>query len=497
PEKDERLKGKEDWIVKEQVKADSKEQAETIAQKNGGGRFEPSDKTRLRQALDASEKEFFITHFNAGATSAGPCLGSGAVSVPAGKWLNDSIRENCFGISVSGDRKNIYNPNAFTADQIDAYIKKTQPRSPLNGKGVAFVNAGLKYGVNPGFLLGMANAESSLGMQCLSGTLLVGTNNAFGLTDGSGQTSFRRFSSYEDGILAAASNASSSGYKSLNGTVAEFGLRWCGYETESSGPGVKLSNGTVINYDCKNGKSNWAQEVGSVIDAMIAASPNAGQQRESNSQKPENCPQNPPKAGPSDDRDYQAQVAKEFEAEMSRQNPTMSTDTEGNITDWSGQNLPEGVLNVPGIDESSNGLTHHCNRAAAGMVYLYRTGKQVWSTIGSWLNGLGSTVSILARVGTSVVDKSICASSDNWAEIRHQVIDKKNPVVLATDFGSHRMHYITIVGFVGNRVYFNDDSHFVANGGRGQVVARWIDVNDLNQHLHHSTNGCRFLYATK
>jgi hypothetical protein len=96
---DDKLKEKQDWIVREQVKAESKEEAEETARKNGGGRFEPSDKTRLRQALDANDKDFFVAHFNTGATSPGPCLGSGNGSITVGRWLNNAIGEDCFGKS--------------------------------------------------------------------------------------------------------------------------------------------------------------------------------------------------------------------------------------------------------------------------------------------------------------------------------------------------------------------------------------------------------------
>jgi len=162
----------------------------------------------------------------------------------------------------------IYDSNAFTAEQIDNYLRTSKPNSPLNGKGAAFVASGRKHGVNPGFLLGITNAESSLGLQCSqSGNLLNGTNNAFGLTCG-GQTTFCRFSNYEDGIEKAAKNATTKTYKSLDGTIREFRLRWCGYETEDEKSPVKLSNGVSITYDCKNGRSKWQDEVLSIMNGI-------------------------------------------------------------------------------------------------------------------------------------------------------------------------------------------------------------------------------------
>jgi len=163
----------------------------------------------------------------------------------------------------------IYDSNAFTASQIDNYLKNKSPKSPLNGKGSAFVSSGKKYGVNPGFLLGLANAESSLGLQCISGSPpapqgLGGSNNAFGLTHG-GQHHFITFSSYEEGIDRAAKNVASLTYKRLDGTPREFRLKWCGYETELEKPPVKLSDGTSVTYACQNGRSNWVDEVTQVM----------------------------------------------------------------------------------------------------------------------------------------------------------------------------------------------------------------------------------------
>lgn len=102
PRKDPRLKGKEDWIVREQVSADDKKQAEDKAIANSHGSFQMSNADELRAALDRNDKEFFTHRFNSGATSPGPCMGTGDVSIQSGKWLSDIIREECFGISPTG-----------------------------------------------------------------------------------------------------------------------------------------------------------------------------------------------------------------------------------------------------------------------------------------------------------------------------------------------------------------------------------------------------------
>lgn len=100
PRQDKLLDGKEGWIVRDQVKADTKEQAEEIARKNGNGRFESSNQDELREKLQANDKEFFTTHFNTGATMAGPCWGTGSSTSMTGRWLNDAIREDCFDIEA-------------------------------------------------------------------------------------------------------------------------------------------------------------------------------------------------------------------------------------------------------------------------------------------------------------------------------------------------------------------------------------------------------------
>jgi hypothetical protein len=278
---DRRLKGKENWMRLDQVTAETKEEAEQKATRSG--LFEPSEKTALREALDKSDAAFFTSHFNTGATHPGPCVGTGMGTGLIGFWINDSIRKDCFDIDPAGassgdcaNRTSVGNSSAFTAEQINSYLKKYSPKSPLNGMGEAFVSAGKKYGVNPGFLLGMTNAESSLGLQCISGSPpapqgLGGSHNAFGLTK-SGQGTFITYGSYQEGIEAAAKNLGSSTYKNLNGTIKEIRLKWCGYE-ENEGTGIKLSDGSVITYACQNGKSNWEAEVLAVMNKLASDNP--------------------------------------------------------------------------------------------------------------------------------------------------------------------------------------------------------------------------------
>jgi len=317
--KDHRLEGRLDWLRLDQVEADTKEEAEQKATRKG--LFEPSEKVELRQKLDAGDKAFFTSHFNTGATHPGPCVGSGMGTGIVGKWINDAIREDCFDIKISGDRQAVYNPDAFSAAQIDAYIAKNKPDSPLKGMGTAFVAAAQKHGVNAGVLLGITNAESSLGLQCKTSKTpapkgLGGSKNAFGLTT-SGQGTFITFSSYEEGIDRAAANLASSKYKNLQ-SLREIRLKWCGYETESESSGIKLSDGSTITYACKNKGSNWEQEVMVVVNEMAAQNPSPAQNDTSSTQPKKissnpNCPDNPPVAGPASGQDHRVEIAQAFE----------------------------------------------------------------------------------------------------------------------------------------------------------------------------------------
>lgn len=95
PRKDERLDDRTALIRKEQVSAQTKDEAENKARVNGHGLFEPSNAEELRTALDRGDEEFFKTHFNTGATSPGPCLGSGTGSGTIGSWSSQNIAEKC------------------------------------------------------------------------------------------------------------------------------------------------------------------------------------------------------------------------------------------------------------------------------------------------------------------------------------------------------------------------------------------------------------------
>lgn len=71
------------------------------------------------------------------------------------------------------------NDQAALGDAIDAYIKGIAPRSPMVGTGSDFVTAGVKHGINPIWVITIAQKESGFGM---AGFAAQNANNAFGRT---------------------------------------------------------------------------------------------------------------------------------------------------------------------------------------------------------------------------------------------------------------------------------------------------------------------------
>jgi len=167
------LNDRGDWIRKDQIEVDPstdnpQEEAITLATK--AEFFERATKEEMVAALEKGDKEFFTHHFNATATSAGPCWGTGS-SEDKGKWINDAIREECLGTGsdvsslvdnvISGKCGDLQNPNAISAQDIKTFLEKNG--SPMKNDANAFIEAAQKYKINPAFMLGISAAESSFG----------------------------------------------------------------------------------------------------------------------------------------------------------------------------------------------------------------------------------------------------------------------------------------------------------------------------------------------
>lgn len=97
PKDDPLIAGKGVLIRRDQVEAKSAAEAEQKAIKSGI--FEKSNRDELRNSLKKNDTDFFVTHFNSGATSSGPCLGNGVLL--DGFWINDVVRKQCFNIEPS------------------------------------------------------------------------------------------------------------------------------------------------------------------------------------------------------------------------------------------------------------------------------------------------------------------------------------------------------------------------------------------------------------
>jgi hypothetical protein len=135
PIDDPRLTGKGNLIRRDQVSAEGREQAEQKAVKNGF--FEKSTREELGKALDSGDTSFFVSHFNTGATSPGPCLGSG--SLQEGSWINDVIRKRCSAESESSSSSSS-SSSAIGSDNYQAQIKLIENTS-IAGSAKSAVNA--------------------------------------------------------------------------------------------------------------------------------------------------------------------------------------------------------------------------------------------------------------------------------------------------------------------------------------------------------------------
>ncbi|PIR98790.1 hypothetical protein COT87_02895, partial [Candidatus Collierbacteria bacterium CG10_big_fil_rev_8_21_14_0_10_44_9] len=98
-------------------------------------------------------------------------------------------------------------PNILDGDglatAIDTYIHQTVPGSPLENLGNEFVKSGVQYGINPMYVVALAQKESSLGTK---GIATNGGHNSFGRKAGSGQPSlggFYDWPSWKDSVSTA------------------------------------------------------------------------------------------------------------------------------------------------------------------------------------------------------------------------------------------------------------------------------------------------------
>lgn len=166
----------------------------------------------------------------------------------------------------------MWNPEA-SAEEIDHYLKEKWPKSPLNGKGKLFVETGQKYGINPWFILGVANAETGMGMYEGFDPVPYNFCNIKGATDDTMDT-------WEKAIEECFKKMEA--YKDCN-TMQDVRIKYCGYEQEieeeryqaeegdgilvECGPLIEGKKGVVnrVHYRCDNGPtSNWEVMVNNV-----------------------------------------------------------------------------------------------------------------------------------------------------------------------------------------------------------------------------------------
>jgi hypothetical protein len=142
----------------------------------------------------------------------------------------------------------------LTGGQIDQYIAKTRPGSPLAGMGQFILDTANQQGVSVPQLLGIMTLESGLGTE--QGTL-PGVFNYGGLTGTgwAGQTgnttgmarAFATFASKEDGVRALIANLASPNYKGKT-IQQQTGLWYLGNENAGLDQSDEQNNATMRQY---------------------------------------------------------------------------------------------------------------------------------------------------------------------------------------------------------------------------------------------------------
>lgn len=155
------------------------------------------------------------------------------------KSLNkSSIKEEKDSKKIKITKDNYtHNLNFVTAEAINVYFENTY----LNKTGYLFIAASIEYGIDPGFLAGIAKAETGGNSE-----LLRNGNNAFGIK--SRQTgTFKHYKNIAESIFDAARLLSTSRYYK-DKTVWEIHQKYCPPNSDEAG-----------NYDGKN--KHWSNNV--------------------------------------------------------------------------------------------------------------------------------------------------------------------------------------------------------------------------------------------
>lgn len=398
PRQDKLLDGKEEWIVRDQIKADSKEEAEKKARSNGKGRFEPSNQDELRAKIQANNKDFFTSHFNTGATIAGPCWGTGSTGSQTGRWLNDALREDCFGISqptaLSGQYEVVktlqvtitpYSPN-MPVNTCDAATGG--PAVTTDGGAFKEINGRIRY-VKGSQIADYVFAEPTTNniipwnqINQLA-VVLPGFNNDLPI---------RIADHYAPGLHA------NQNYLDLFAPCGEYSHLPTGKQTVQI---VDLS-----------------KPISQVTDQSDTSPSSAAKL----SNAPSNCPETAPSAGPSEGEDYRAQIAQQFEQQLSQ----LAAQNAGSCEiDTSSEEaiVNEAMKYAPGADgktkykySKENGDGPNTFDCSGFVHYVLKKVKSAGADVSV---GSGSLTSIYKNVG--------------------QVIDKIDPAKFVTSSGGSKL----------------------------------------------------------
>jgi len=177
--------------------------------------------------------------------------------------------------------------------------------------------------------------------------------------------------------------------------------------------------------------------------------------------------------------------------------PSSETGHLGGPTAYTPNLTGEGILDVPLYNQADFGgpCPERIRRVGCGIVSVFMVADyyKVSYNRNEMLQKYGcvqpiKTTALFEHLFNNQITKRyINAASDNFAEIKDQVLNKKNPVIIYTSLSSGT-HIVTIVGFQGNNVIINDP-----NGGRNYSMS----LSQFSRKLHYSGRTYKYMYVRK
>jgi len=384
PRKDERLDDRVDWIRKEQVKAESKAEAETAATSEY---FQPSTADELRGWLDANDKDNFVTHFNTGATTPGPCIGSGFGNGMAGKWVNDGLNEDCFGILANTGNCEV------SSDPIEL-VGKGSIAMPASGKIVQESHLVTKEeGFQPSSTSDRIEdhyriTQEAIGMTFSHRDKWTPAEGGGNVGQGSGSPPPATVEPWVMNMYWKNKPAEGMRVIITNPANGKSVVATAGYETGPSDKTPYLLGAQEEVMQALGVTTGSTVTVGFAKDQSLPFGPiectetDKEKTPERVPSSPSYCPDEPLAWGPSVGEDYQLQIAKQYEQTLSAQNKPVGGDPISGLGGIDITGSGECALPIPGNTHVVSGLTGRRGRSQhRGLDFSAPTGTPIVSVL--------------------------------------------------------------------------------------------------------------------